>query len=153
MKEQFVKINTMSLIQDCSRAYGKAKECISNANDILTAMDGIIIDGDREHFFVFFLNTRRRIIKKELIFIGTENESLVSTKIIFKKALLCSASAIVCIHNHPSNEISPSEADLSSTKEIINAGKLLDVDVLDHLIIDSEATKYYSFREAGILSL
>jgi DNA repair protein RadC len=106
-----------------------------------------------EQFQVLMLNTRRRLIRTEKISDGTLDTILVHPREVFKSAIAANAAAIVLVHNHPSGDPTPSEADVKVTRDLIRAGQLLKIEVLDHVILGS-ATKerlkdYASLRELG----
>ncbi len=108
---------------------------------------------DVENFQVVLLNTRRRLIRVENISQGTLDTILVHPREVFKSAIAANAAAIVLVHNHPSGDPTPSEADIKVTRDLIRAGQLLKIEVLDHVII-GRATKerpkdYVSLRELG----
>ena len=99
------------------------------------------------------LNTRRRLIRVEEIADGTIDTLLVHPREVFKKAIAANAAAVVLAHNHPSGDPTPSEADIKVTRDLIRAGQLLKIDVLDHVIIgraaEGRAKDYVSLRELG----
>jgi len=95
-------------------------------------------DPDRECLVVLLLNTRRRIKGHHLVSIGTMDTILVSATSVFRIAVLASASGIVVMHNHPSGQPEPSEADIRVTRDLIRAGQLLKVEVCDHVIMLSK---------------
>jgi len=105
----------------------------------------------QEEFHVFHLNTKNQVTGMQLISRGTLNASLVHPREVFKGALLANAYALILAHNHPSGNTSPSNADKQVTTTLINASKLLDIQILDHLIIGSTGT-YFSFRDAGLIT-
>lgn len=102
---------------------------------------------NQEYLFVIYLNTRKKILSEETLFIGSLNESLINPREIFKKGLEINASAIIVAHNHPSGNSSPSDADITSTKELIEIGKLMGIEVLDHVILGKD--NYWSLAENG----
>jgi DNA repair protein RadC len=106
-----------------------------------------------EHFQVLLLNTRRRLIRVEKISQGTLDTILVHPREVFKSAITANASAIILVHNHPSGDPSPSESDIKTTRDLIRAGKLLKIDVLDHIIIGRPSKDrehdYVSLKELG----
>lgn len=102
-------------------------------------------DTDQEHLKIICLNTKHRIIKVETIFIGTLNNSVVSPREIFRTALKHNAASIILVHNHPSGDSTPSNDDRQVTKALIDAGKMLEVSVCDHLIVGHD--EFYSFKE------
>jgi len=89
----------------------------------------------KEHFIVLYLNARNQLVHKETISIGTLNASLVHPREVFKPAIDCLAASIVIAHNHPSGEVEASEADIMLTGRLVDAGKLLGIELIDHLII------------------
>ena len=99
----------------------------------------------QEHFYCVYLDNQKRVIKDKLLFIGTINKSLVHPREIFKEAYLLSASSIICIHNHPTGNVIPSKEDLQMTDKLVEAGNLLGIKVVDHIIVGK--TNYYSFYE------
>lgn len=106
-----------------------------------------------ETFQVLLLNTRRRLIQAEIISQGTLDTILVHPREVFKTAISANASAVVLVHNHPSGDPTPSEADIRVTRDLIRAGQLLKIDVLDHIILGARTADrpkdYASLRELG----
>ena len=110
-------------------------------------------DPAKEAFVVLVLNTRRRIIGHNLVALGTLDTCTVHSREVFRPAICAAGSAIVLMHNHPSGDPTPSEADIRVTRDLIRAGQLLKIEVLDHVVI-GEATPerpraWVSLREAG----
>jgi len=93
-----------------------------------------------ENFVCLYLNSRKKLIKEKTIFVGTLNESVVHPREIFKQALDEGAAAIILAHNHPSGDPTPSKEDIEITKELISAGEILGIRVLDHVIIGNEGS-------------
>ncbi len=106
-----------------------------------------------ENFQVVLLNTRRRLIRVEPVSQGTLDTLLVHPREVFKTAIAANAAAIVIVHNHPSGDPTPSEADIKVTRDLIRAGQLLKIDVLDHVILGrathDRPKDYLSLRELG----
>lgn len=106
-----------------------------------------------EQFQVVLLNSRRRLIRVEKVFQGTLDMVLVHPRDVFKLALLGSAAAIILVHNHPSGDPLPSDADIRITRKLIRAGQLLKIEVLDHIVLGHRTTNrskdYSSLRELG----
>lgn len=110
-------------------------------------------DQRTERLLVLLLNTRRRLIKCEPLATGSLDTLLVHARDVFRSAILANAAAIVLVHNHPSGDPSPSEADIKVTRDLIRAGQLLKIEVVDHVIL-GHATRerpkdYSSLRELG----
>lgn len=101
----------------------------------------------QEHFVCLFLNTKNQVIGKEVIFVGSLNASIVHPREIFRKAIQRASAAVICLHNHPSGDPSPSMEDFNVTKRLKEAGKILGIDVLDHIIIGTQ--RFYSMKEHG----
>ena len=103
----------------------------------------------KEKFNVIFLDTKNHIISKENISIGSLNASIVHPREIFNRAVKRSSNAIILIHNHPSGNPEPSKEDVNITKRVVEAGKILGIDVLDHIIVGD--LSYYSFKENSLI--
>ncbi len=106
-------------------------------------------DLKHEEFWVLYLSRSNEVIKKEMLSIGGVAGTVVDSKIIFKRALELLASGIILAHNHPSGNQTPSSQDTKLTKRIEEGAKLLDINLLDHLIITD--TSYYSFADNGLI--
>ena len=108
---------------------------------------------DVEHFQVVVVNTRRRLIRVDKISQGTLDSLLVHPREVFRSAIAANASALILVHNHPSGDPTPSDADIRVTRDLIRAGQLLKIDVLDHIILgrrSNERTKdFVSLKELG----
>jgi DNA repair protein RadC len=108
----------------------------------------------KESLRAILLDTRHHVIKIEQISLGSINESIAHPREIFQPALVHSAYGIIVVHNHPSGDPAPSEADLRLTRRLAEAGSLLQVPLLDHVIVGlphPSRASYYSFKEAGVL--
>ncbi|KON86887.1 hypothetical protein AF332_08760 [Sporosarcina globispora] len=103
----------------------------------------------QEHFVCLYLNTKNQVLHKQTIFIGSLNASIVHPREVFKEAFRRSAASIICIHNHPSGDPTPSREDIEVTKRLAESGKIIGIDVLDHLIIGEN--KFVSLKEKGYL--
>ncbi|KAB2338714.1 JAB domain-containing protein [Cytobacillus depressus] len=103
----------------------------------------------QEHFVCLYLNTKNQVIHKQTIFIGSLNASIVHPREVFKEAFRRSAASIICAHNHPSGDPAPSREDIEVTKRLVECGKIIGIEVLDHLIIGEN--KYVSLKEKGYL--
>ncbi len=106
----------------------------------------------QEHFYCYYFNTKQELIERKLMFMGTINQSTTHTREIFKEAYKVSATSIVCLHNHPSNDITPSKADIIFTERLIKTGNIQGIPVVDHIIVGDNS--FYSFYEhKNILNL
>ncbi len=106
-------------------------------------------DQKKEHFVVFFLDTRNQEIKRDIVSIGTLNYNLVHPREVFEPAVKNLAASVIVAHNHPSGCLEPSDEDLSLTKRLAQAGKLLGIELLDHVIVTREG--FMSFKQKGLL--
>ena len=103
---------------------------------------------EQEHLRVMLLDTRNRVIATPTVYVGSLNTTWVRVSEVFRDAIRQNAAALIVAHNHPSGDPSPSPEDVSLTREIISAGKLLDIEVLDHLIIGHQ--RFVSLKERGL---
>lgn len=124
------------------------REKITSSKDVFEMMKPLMMDLPHEEFWLLMLNRANSVIKKELISRGGVAGTVVDTKIIFKTAVDNHASSIIICHNHPSGNLKPSEADLKITKNIKEAGKIMEITLLDHLIITENG--FYSFVDEGV---
>ena len=120
---------------------------VKDSRDTFERFLPYIDDMKQEHFLVMYLNQSNHVLKVKCISNGGTTNVIADPKIIFKNALSLNATCIVLGHNHPSGNPRPSEDDRLLTKKFVAAGKLLDINVIDHIIIGNE--RYYSFRDHG----
>jgi len=106
------------------------------------------LDRNKEHFFLISLNTRSKVKFVELVSIGTVNSGLVHPREVFRRSILRGASSVIVCHNHPSGDPEPSEEDIGITRRLIEAGKIIGIEVLDHVIVGSKSV---SLKEKGII--
>lgn len=104
---------------------------------------------NNEEFYVIYLNAAGKVIKSEVLFVGCKNASVVGIDETMRRAILLKASAFVVCHNHPSGNVNPSFADKKITKELKEAGELLSIKLLDHIIVSKDS--YFSFLNEGLL--
>ena len=123
----------------------KQRKPIRSPQDVYDFCYPLIGRQDKEHFMVIHLDTRNRVIKYETISIGTLNSSLIHPREVFKSAIKDSANTLIIVHNHPSGDPTPSEEDKEITQNIFKAGKLLSINVLDHVIIGDGT--YHSLKD------
>jgi len=121
---------------------------IRSTKDVI-AQVGYLRNKLREHLVATYLNARNEMLFRKHIFIGTLDANIAHPREIFSEALRQNAAAIILVHNHPSGDPEPSKADLEITKRIIEAGKIMGIDVLDHVIITKN--KVFSFKENKLI--
>jgi len=158
--EDLIKIKGINSAKACTilaaielvkRALEKGEETlpiIRSTKDVI-AQAVYMRDKTREHLMAIYLNARNEMIFKKPMFIGTLNANLVHPREIFQEALKQNAASVILVHNHPSGDAEPSEDDLTITKRIIEAGKTMGIDVLDHVIITKN--KVFSFKEKKLI--
>lgn len=142
-------ITLLSALELGKRVYYEkniSKIKMNSADKIYNYMKDIVCNKNQEYFYALYLDSKKNLIDKKLLFIGTINKSIVHPREIFKYAYLLSASSIVCIHNHPSGDPLPSREDMLITKHLVDIGKIQGINVVDHIIIGNN---YYSFYENG----
>jgi DNA repair protein RadC len=125
------------------------REKITTSRDVFDIMKSGMIDLPHEEFWILLLNRANAVIRKELISRGGVSGTVVDTKIIFKTAVEHYACSLIICHNHPSGNLKPSDADIRITKSIKEAGKIMEIPLVDHLIITDSS--YYSFADEGML--
>jgi DNA repair protein RadC len=122
---------------------------INGSKDAYELVKGDLMDLPHEEFWVIMLNRANRLLKKHQISLGGVHGTVADPKIIFKTALESLASGIIVAHNHPSGNLTPSQQDIDLTKKLKEAGKLLEIQLLDHVIIAGK--NYYSFADEGLM--
>jgi DNA repair protein RadC len=116
--------------------------------DVLPLLDDIK-DQQREHFLCLYLNARNQVIYKEVVSIGSLSSSIVHPREVFQPAVSHAAASVVLAHNHPSGDVSPSQDDIDLTRRLVQAGEIMGIDVLDHLIIGAD--DFLSLQERRLL--
>lgn len=142
-----IPIYTVTLVRDAALPVpSRTVDSPAVAAEILRAFIG---DADREHVAVLLLDTRNRVIGVNTVSIGNLNANLVHPREVFKPVMLANGNAIILGHNHPSGESEPSPEDIAITQRLKEAGELLGIPVLDHLVLGESS--FYSFKERGTL--
>ena len=127
----------------------KRGERINFSKDIAKMLIPELYGLKKEYLICVFLDSRRNVLKYETISIGSLNSSIIHPREIFRAAIEESSAAIILVHNHPSGNPNPSNDDIEITKQIIEAGIIIGIDVLDHIIIGNN--NYFSLKEKGFL--
>ena len=122
---------------------------ITNSIDVVEIMKQDLIDLNHEEFWIIILNRANYVLRKNKISSGGISGTVADPKLIFKSALDHSGSSIILVHNHPSGNLQPSQADITLTKTLKEAGKFLEIPVLDHIIVSDNS--YFSFADEGMM--
>lgn len=158
--EELIKLNGIKeakaleilAIMEIAKRVGKNNinnlKVVRHPMDIYEHFSILLKDIKQEVFMVIYLNIKSHIIKYEELFKGGVNSSIVDVNLIFKKAICYDACKIICLHNHPSGDPTPSKQDIMVAKKIDKMGTILEINVMDHIIIGKG--RYFSFRENEI---
>lgn len=122
---------------------------VKSHQDVIKLVRQKLKDKKKEHFLILCLDTRNNLIKISNISTGTLDANLVHPREVFKEAIQSLSSSIILVHNHPSGNPEPSDADIDITKRILETGKAVGIDILDHIIIANNRS--FSFKEKGIV--
>jgi len=134
---------------------GYSKKSITSSKAVAEICTSILntecdIDRNKEHFWSIGLNSALKIQYVELVTLGLLNQTIIHSRELYRMAILKGVASIIVCHNHPSGTIKPSPEDKRKTSELMNAGKIIGIQLLDHVIIGTDDT-YYSFSDEGIL--
>ncbi len=160
-----VKVGLENLLKEKGLGKAKAMQVIAALEfgkrinseqkaEILSPSDAWKLCGDirnskKEHFVAFYLDTRSKLIERQIISIGTLNASLVHPREVFEPAIVLRAASVIVAHNHPSGDTEPSDDDITSTKRLTEAGKILGIELLDHVIVT--AAGFSSLKDKGLV--
>lgn len=143
-----VNIVSIKMVREGSILYNMRK--ISSPSDAVSLGKQFLEHSDREKLIACCLDTKNQPLSISVVSIGSLNASIVHPREVFKVAILSNAASIIIFHNHPSGDPSPSGEDINVTNRLKEAGKLIGVEIIDHIIIGSESS-YCSLKEKGIL--
>lgn len=124
------------------------KQSVKTPEDVAKMVQGRLRGEKKEHFLTVLLDTRGQVIKTVEVSIGSLDSSIVHPREVFKEALSASAASVIFVHNHPSGNPEPSTDDIELTKRLAQAGEIMGIDVLDHVIIGD--SKYVSLKRQGL---
>ncbi len=149
MEDEQIKINIVSvkLFKEERNLYWK----ITQPLDVVNLIKELIGDKDREYLLVICLNVRNEINNISTVSVGSLSSSIVHPREVFKTAILSNSCSIILSHNHPGGSISPSSEDKNVSIRIKEAGKILGIDLLDHIIVGFDNPEYYSFKEHNMI--
>lgn len=125
------------------------RKAVRGPKDVIDLLEGKLKGKKREHFLTLLLDTRNRLLRVATISMGSLDSSIVHPREVFKEAITASAASVIFVHNHPSGDPEPSQDDIELTRRLIEAGRIIGIDVLDHIIVGEGA--YASLKERGII--
>ncbi|MCP1312115.1 RadC family protein [Paenibacillus tyrfis] len=146
-----INIYTVKQFKEKSAKYDLSSRAIRSPQDAYNIVQSVL---DLEHeacekFGILTLNTKNFVAGLHVLSVGNLNSTIVHPREVFKAAILNNAASLVCFHNHPSGDPTPSQEDINSTLRLIEAGQILGIEVLDHVIIGEK--RFVSLKEQGIL--
>lgn len=144
----FVELRTIDRVTVHATSTDPNAPSVTNPSEA-AAIARTILPTDREGFAVLHLDSRHRVRSVELAFIGTLNMSPIHPREVFKAAILANAHAILVAHNHPSGDLTPSADDKAITARLSEAGEMLGIEVIDHVIVTNEG--FFSFEKEGLI--
>jgi len=147
MQSKRVDVVSIRMVKEASFLYPNRK--ISSPEDAKNLFQRFLADMDKEYFVVACLNTKSEVNSVEIVSVGSLNASIVHPREVFKSAVLSNAASIIICHNHPSEHVTPSKEDQSITDRLVDAGIILGIPVIDHIILGGD--QIYSFKERGNL--
>lgn len=142
-----VNIVTLKLVKESSLLY--KERSVKSPEDSYKLLKQFLADVDREHFIVVSLDNKNQPTSINICHIGSLNSSIVHPREVMKSAILSNAASIIVGHNHPSGNVEPSREDIEVTKRLVEAGKIIGIEILDHIIVGDE--DFTSLKERGYI--
>jgi DNA repair protein RadC len=148
-----ISIYRVSLVKDESVSFGNVR--LANSQEAQVLIQNLILtkgQPDREQFVVALLNAKNEMFGLNIVSVGALSSAPVHPREVLKPAILANSAAMILCHNHPSNDLDPSPEDLAITKKIIQAAGIIGIQIHEHLIINMDDDRYYSFADQGIIA-
>jgi len=148
-----ISVYRVCLVKDATVSFGQ-EAFVNNSHQAHALIQKLILtrgQPDREQFVVALLNAKNKIIGLNIVSVGVLSSAPIHPREVLKPAILANSSAMILCHNHPSNDISPSTDDLEVTRKIIKAADIVGIQVHEHLIINMEDNRFFSFADEGII--
>lgn len=146
LENRYVPLVRTCIVKERLLPYGKESVC--TPQKVVQMLKCMLRNVDKEYFIVISVDAKNKPVGIEVVSVGTLTATLVEAREVFKHAVLCCASGIIMAHNHPSGDVMPSNNDLVVSKKMREAGEILGIRVLDHIIIGED--DYFSFEEKGM---
>jgi DNA repair protein RadC len=147
-KKYLIRSFQVEIVRDPEQ---KNPHALRDADSVALLARAMIPDDDREHFGVFCLNNKHRLIGYHEVSVGTLTASLVHPREVFKPVILAGSAAFICVHNHPSGDPAPSPEDIDITRRLKEGAGILGLSLLDHVIIGNGTDRRFSFSERSML--
>ncbi len=128
---------------------GKYNPALCSPEDVVELLGEEARSWDREHFVTVALDTKKRLLGIETVSVGTLKQALIHPREVMKSLILANADSFLCLHNHPSGDPAPSGEDIAMTRRLVEAGELLGIKLLDHVIVGADG--HYSLQENGLM--
>lgn len=152
-------LQLLTMLELAKRILSQEKEVkpdMSSPEAVYAYFQGTVAGLEVEKFWMLCLNRKNRLIKRIEVSSGTVSNSIVHAREVYREAIRLGASAIICVHNHPSGDPSPSKSDFHVTRRLIEAGKILEIHLLDHIIVghsssDAAGNGFFSFMQMGLM--
>ncbi len=148
-----ISVYRVSLVKDESVSFGNVR--LANSQEAQALIKNLILtkgQPDREQFVVALLSAKNEMIGLNIVSVGGLSSAPVHPREVLKPAILANAAALILAHNHPSNDLEPSSDDIAATRKIIRAAQIIGIQVHEHLIINMDDDRYYSFADQGIIA-
>jgi len=148
-----ISVYRVSLVKDESVSFGNVR--LANSQEAQALIQNLILtkgQPDREQFVIALLNAKNEMIGLNIVSVGALSSAPVHPREVLKPAILANSAAIILAHNHPSNDLEPSPDDIAITNKIIRAAEIVGIQVHEHLIINMDDDRYYSFADQGIIA-
>lgn len=152
MKNLLTSVVSEVKLSYVNRVPASQRQQVNRSSDVVDLLRLIWDENSIDHvesFYILLINRANKVLGYKLLSQGGLSGTVVDPKIIFQAALLANASSVILAHNHPSGNVKPSESDIRITKKVIDAGKLLELQCLDHVIITSDS--FFSFSDEGMM--
>ncbi len=143
-----VDIITLKMVKETSILYENRK--VTSPQEAANLVSPFLESCDREKFVVVCLDVKNQPANISVVSVGTVNSSLIHPRELFKVAILSNASNIIISHNHPSGDPTPSHEDIAITKKLVEAGEIMGISIMDHIVIGSDVNTFISFKERGL---
>ena len=148
-----ISVYRICLVKDESVSFGNVR--LYNSQQAQALIQNLILtkgQPDREQFIVVLLNAKNEMIGLNIVSVGALSSAPIHPREVLKPAILANSAAIILAHNHPSNDLEPSPDDIAATIKIIRAAKIIGIQVHEHLIINMDDDRYFSFADQGIIA-